>query len=73
MAHLPVRRVRQRVELRGGQPLSLIHILAAAIVVYAVMMDRRTDVARYNRLSAGTTVAEPDAAKAPTAGDTMAS
>ena len=47
--------------------------LAAAIVVYAVMMDRRTDVARYNRLSAGTTVAEPDAAKAPTAGDTMAS
>ena len=47
--------------------------LAAAIVVYAVMMDRRTDAARYNRLSAGTTVAEPDAAKAPTAGDTLAS
>lgn len=47
--------------------------LASAIVVYAVMMNRRTDVARYNRLSAGTTVAEPDAAKAPTAGDTLAS
>lgn len=47
--------------------------LAAALVVYAVMMDRRTDVARYNRISAGAPADEPDAAKAPTPGDTMVS
>ncbi|WP_428420479.1 helix-turn-helix transcriptional regulator [Paraeggerthella hominis] len=47
--------------------------LAAALVVYAVMMDRRTNVARYNRLFAAPPAAEPDAVKAPTADDTVAS
>ncbi|WP_080802751.1 helix-turn-helix transcriptional regulator [Arabiibacter massiliensis] len=46
--------------------------LAAALVVYSVMMDRRTDVARYNRLSAVAPVAEPETSSTSTAGDAAA-
>lgn len=47
--------------------------LAAALVVHFVMMDRRTDVARYNRLSAAVPAAEPEEDTAPTTGDAAAS